>query len=587
MRYIKFKITIIFLLYAINSISAINIEKLLIETENMGTTEPRKFDENLADLQKHSSNFTAFQNDYFDYLLYYKQGYNGQFEESLNNFKALYTRSDFFSIKYRAQVKIANIYVISGNITQALNSLDFVLSNVNKVKNKSLKKLGYRIAQTVYYLVEENKLSESFSNLILDTDPNENEKCVALTNIGQIKLRTELNHQNILEPYINERLKVCELIGDFVFSNLLRMDWLGYRLYQVPESQSNYKYVLDQLESSESQIEKTNYKNLINIKNSLFSQVYWRLKDKENALKYAILTIKDSESIGSTVQKIAALDILVDYYKDIGNLNQAFIYLEEKNSSEKSYNNQQQAKLMAYQKVKHDSLAKVQQINSLNQQNEVLVLRSQLAEKSKRNQLLINILFSIIVIFFILFAFRLIRQQNKFKKLSELDHMTLIYNRKGAKDYMGYLLPYSEKKKETIAYVIFDLDLFKRVNDVYGHVVGDWVIKQSVEVCKNLDNHKATFARLGGKEFSIVIRDSNIDEAIEFSNLCRKAISGINTLDGCNHEFDVSASFGITTSEISGYDYTKLMTHADNALYYSKENGRNRLTIYHQYETKE
>jgi diguanylate cyclase (GGDEF)-like protein len=158
--------------------------------------------------------------------------------------------------------------------------------------------------------------------------------------------------------------------------------------------------------------------------------------------------------------------------------------------------------------------------------------------------------------------------------------MTLIYNRKGARDYMDYLLPYSANKKEVISYGIFDLDKFKKINDKYGHVIGDWVIKKVVSVCKNMNNEKVTFARLGGEEFSMTIRDSSLEEIQQFSEQCRQAIYAIETLNETGFDFQISASFGITTTTISGYDYLLLMKHADTALYASKNNGRNQISLY-------
>jgi diguanylate cyclase (GGDEF)-like protein len=235
---------------------------------------------------------------------------------------------------------------------------------------------------------------------------------------------------------------------------------------------------------------------------------------------------------------------------------------------------------MAYQTVKHDSLAKTHQITSLNQKNALLSLENKLAQESKASQRLINILLGLLLLVFLFLIYRIRKQQQQYKKLSELDHMTLIYNLKGARDSMDYLLPYSENKNELIAYGIFDLDKFKKINDEYGHLTGDWVIKKVVEVCQNLNNAKVTFARLGGEEFSITIRDSSLNEIKQFSEECRLAIYAIKTLAETGHDFQISASFGITTTDTSSYDYLMLMKHADTALYAAKHNGRNQISVY-------
>ena len=225
-------------------------------------------------------------------------------------------------------------------------------------------------------------------------------------------------------------------------------------------------------------------------------------------------------------------------------------------------------------------MAKAHQIDFLNQQNEVLMLEKELAEKSKANQLLLSYLFASLVVFLLYIGYRIKKQQAIYKSLSEMDHMTKIYNRKGIKDYMEYMLPYSQKKQETVAFGIFDLDLFKKVNDDYGHTVGDWVIKSTVQACKGLNNEKATFARLGGEEFALIMRDSSLKEVNEFAEACRVAINAIDTTHDTGKKFNVSASFGITTTQISGYDFSELLRDADDALYQSKANGRNQVTAF-------
>ena len=576
----KIKLFLVLLFCFSGSFASTNIDQLLWQTEQIGTANPRQFDENLELLNKSLPEFNQAQKDYFDYLRYYKQGYSGEFEKSLQNFTALFERSHSIDIKFRSKVKIANIHVIAGDILASLNALDYVLNTIDLLENTEIKLLGYRIAQTVYFLIEENQLSMSFSNLILENNPSDTNKCSALTNIGVLKLKMATDANTVTESLINDSIEFCESLGDFVFSNLLRLRWLKFQLNLQSATQEDYQQVLSQLNKYKTQIDETEYKNLINIKNSLFAETYRKLNDVENSLKYAHLTISGSKSIGNTAQKLSALEILVAHYKNTGQLDLAFKYLEEKVKADKIYYNQEQAKLIAYQKVKHDNQAKAQQINALNQKNQLLLLKNELSEKSKRNQLLINLLLLVVVLFFILFAVRIIRQQRKFKQLSELDHMTLIFNRKGIKEHMKILLPYAEKKNETVGYIIFDLDLFKRVNDVYGHVVGDWVIKKSIEVCKEVNNERAVFARLGGEEFSIVIRDSSLEETKRYAEIYRKAISEIKTIDATGYEFHVSASFGITTSSLSDFDYTNLMTHADHALYQSKNNGRNKSTVY-------
>ena len=550
------------------------INSLLQKTEEIGTSDPQQFNRNLIILKKSQSKFTSFQNDYLEYLKYYQQGYNGHFQKSLNNFNALFDKSKHVKIKYRVKSKIANIHIISRNITEAINALDYLLTYIDKIENKYLQQEGYKTAASIYFLIGENDLSLDFSNLILRNNPDQSDYCKAVTNIGRIKLKLAPIISSDLVQYTNNAISACESINNYVYSNFLKLDWLKYQLNSPLSRSDVYQTVLTELMAAEKEIEHTEYKNLINIKNGLFAKTYWKLKNTKQAIAYAQQTLKGSESIGSTLQKIEVLQILIDYYKNNGNDKLAFDYLSEKNSAEKKHFNQEQAKVMAYQTAKHNSLAKTHEIEFLNQKNQLLSLEKNLTDKTALNQQLV-ILFLIFVTTFILFwGFKNKKNQKIYKKLSERDDMTSIYNRKGIKDYMDKLLSFSKKNSQPVAYAIFDLDNFKDINDKFGHSTGDWVIKNVIKQCQSIINNKVILARIGGEEFAMVMKNSTCDQLSKFAELCRKKINSISTSE-TGYDFKISASFGVTATTISGYRYNLLMTHADKAMYTAKTAGRN------------
>ncbi len=569
---------------SISAIATGQIDEYLEQAENIRTSDFKRFVNKLEILEGYKSRFTINQSCYYNFLLAYQLGFSGNFHKANQTLHSLFKQCDDLRIRVRIKALLANLAVISGDYQKAIENLDYPLSHVDELTDKATKHIVQMVAFIVYNIVGQDELSLKFSEMMIQDGPSDVNLCKAKVHKYRALMIQEPNIDYSQE--INNTISECKNINQNLYAQFLNVSWLQFQLEHFIDT-SDFSALLEQLLIAEGEIENTQYENLISIKNSLLGQLYEKLNQPEKAKFYASESIKGSISIGDTDQKIEALQVLINYHQNKAEYKEANKYLVEKNRSENKFYTDKQAKLMAFQTIKHNNLANTYKINALSQENKLLQLSNKLAEKSRRNQELLNILYGITVFFFAIFAYRLTKQQRKFKRLSEYDHMTMVFNRKGIKEYMEYLLPYAEKKNEIVAYVIFDLDFFKRVNDVYGHVVGDWVIKHSIEVCKELNNEKAVFSRLGGEEFSIVIRDSSIDEAVAFSDRCRKAINAINTLDGSKHDFEVSASFGITTSEISGYDYTKLMTHADNALYYSKENGRNRITVFHPYTVKQ
>jgi diguanylate cyclase (GGDEF)-like protein len=556
-----------------------SISQLLNETEKIGTSNPDKYSINLTKLKKNHSKFNAFQKDFYDYLIYYKLGYTGNFKESLENFQKLFKRTEFIEIKYRAQYKIANIHIISGNIIEALNAIDYVLNNINKIDDDFLKKEGYKMAAGIYFLIEDYGLSRDFSNLILNNSTNGNDLCKALTINSRIQLKLAKQTTQELTQDIKNSIYSCESIGDYVFSNILKLDWFKFQLDSPTANIEDYQGVLDELKLSDDEINNTKYKNLINIKSALFAKAYWKLGEQDYAINYALNTLNESQSIGNTWQKIEALQILIEYYQNINDFKLALYYSTEKNNAEKKHYNKQQTNLMAYQTIKHDSLAKSHEIELLSQQNQLLSLEQNLANKSALNQRLVILFLALLAVLILYWGFRTKKTQGIYKKLSEIDDLTKIYNRKGMKDYMESLLNESENNKTCIAYCIFDLDHFKNINDQYGHITGDWVIKTVIAQCRIITHNKATLGRIGGEEFAIVMKNADSKKLAELAEKCRKKIIQIDS-SASGHQFYVSASFGVTDSSNSGYVYTKLMTYADKAMYTAKVAGRNMVVDY-------
>lgn len=164
----------------------------------------------------------------------------------------------------------------------------------------------------------------------------------------------------------------------------------------------------------------------------------------------------------------------------------------------------------------------------------------------------------------------------KLEHMASYDSMTGIYNRRKFFELANDLF---KTKKESLSVVMMDIDNFKRINDKYGHPVGDKVIKNVANCIKNLINDKKSLcARLGGEEFVLLYHDVQID-------LILKEVEKIRILIE-NLQIDVEnmPSFNFTISSgISQYKTEKtideLLKNADDALYEAKDLGRNRLVF--------
>ncbi|MGV8937663.1 MAG: diguanylate cyclase [Allorhizobium sp.] len=162
---------------------------------------------------------------------------------------------------------------------------------------------------------------------------------------------------------------------------------------------------------------------------------------------------------------------------------------------------------------------------------------------------------------------------------AHIDPLTGLYNRRGFEDGLARLLRQPHTGNRFTSIVIFDLDLFKRVNDDYGHDAGDIVLQQVAEIARAGFRSVDLLVRHGGEEFLALLPGTTVAEAAEIAERIRRAIetAEIGLPDGST--LHVSASFGCAGMPLQERydDLNGLIKRADMALYAAKHTGRNRV----------
>nr|WP_245217497.1 GGDEF domain-containing protein [Rheinheimera maricola] len=186
------------------------------------------------------------------------------------------------------------------------------------------------------------------------------------------------------------------------------------------------------------------------------------------------------------------------------------------------------------------------------------------------------LLFSVLTIASFI-AYRAVTGRRRFKKIAEYDQLTGISNRYHFNNQAKIALDYCESNAKPVALILFDLDFFKSINDTYGHAAGDWTLQAVVKTCRNFMRNNDVFGRIGGEEFAVVLPGCQVDKAVLLAEICRDAIATIDTSES-GYIFPLSASFGVSSSDTSGYQLKQLLADADNAMYQSKQAGRDRVS---------
>lgn len=166
--------------------------------------------------------------------------------------------------------------------------------------------------------------------------------------------------------------------------------------------------------------------------------------------------------------------------------------------------------------------------------------------------------------------------------LASMDSMTQLLNRREFENQVNAELSVFKDDVFASSMMIADIDHFKRVNDQYGHPVGDELLKQFSLLLKAVLRDKDLIARWGGEEFVVMLHQANPNEAFKIAERLRRTIES-TTFKINHHQIHITVSFGIAPLNTNDEEplYSSYL-RADKALYQAKESGRNKIIIFTQ-----
>ncbi|KZY61108.1 diguanylate cyclase [Oleiphilus sp. HI0071] len=165
------------------------------------------------------------------------------------------------------------------------------------------------------------------------------------------------------------------------------------------------------------------------------------------------------------------------------------------------------------------------------------------------------------------------------EQLSRTDRLTQLFNRGYWEECLIREYERFTRYKTECSVVMLDIDHFKKVNDTYGHPAGDAVIKRVAELVR--DNLRKTdiAGRYGGEEFSVILQNTDDASAVYFCERLRKSVEKCTVMHDGN-EIRFTISLGISQADPELVNYKAWLEQADQALYASKEGGRNQTWVY-------
>lgn len=158
--------------------------------------------------------------------------------------------------------------------------------------------------------------------------------------------------------------------------------------------------------------------------------------------------------------------------------------------------------------------------------------------------------------------------------ISRTDALSGWFNRHALNEFANREFARCQRDQTTFAFISFDIDHFKNVNDTYGHTVGDDAIRHIAHVAKEATREYDYHFRLGGEEFAIMVSGLKVGEIRIVAERVRNAIQQ-TPFKTKGENIQLSASVGLATSEEGDLSWHVVLERADNALYRAKKSGRN------------
>lgn len=169
--------------------------------------------------------------------------------------------------------------------------------------------------------------------------------------------------------------------------------------------------------------------------------------------------------------------------------------------------------------------------------------------------------------------------KEEFKKQANTDALTGLYNRRYFFDHAEKEFSRAKRHELELAVISIDIDYFKKINDKYGHPIGDKVLIETGNNILLSLRQEDILARVGGEEFAILLPDTTLEKAKKVAQRICLTENNFLVDEQTNEYVEVKLSVGLVSKRTSDADFDDLYIRADNALYQAKKQGRNRVYI--------
>jgi len=550
------------------------VDVLLDESLALVRSTPEKASIPLAKLQALRDTFTPDQNQYYHAIYAKYLGWQGRHEERIALVRSIVDQ-------VKAPLRRASLFydLVDGNralghyesALQAMNESILLLPSIDSTNAKLLVLNGaVSLLTTLRAYDEALVLAERI--IALDPSPAGNRaQCHGLA--AKIELNYKLGNRQLAESLVPQTLLACDASKEHMASLIVK----SFAAIDLIDSGQYAKGITTSLPLVQQFHTVGTGSNWLAAVEEALARAYLKTGDMERAEYFGTQAYQRAQAAKDLDWQEKTSETMAAVKRAQGQLTAAIGYYEINLAFKKKAFDDQQQKNLAYQRVKFENQDKANQMALLEQKNKNLNTEKALQHGKYQNLVLLLTLGLVALAILGASLVRTLRQKNSFRKSAQIDGLTQVSNR-------AHFTECAQKafnnKDSVVSLVLFDMDFFKKINDTYGHATGDWVLKTVCHTVQRRLPKDACMGRMGGEEFAICLPTFSAEETRAVAERCRKAIATVDSRHS-GFNFQMTASFGIATRDANGsFSFEQALAAADKALYFSKNEGRNRVTVY-------
>lgn len=550
------------------------VDVLLKTTLNFLKTAPEKAMLPLAQLQRLEATLSEPQRNQYYLHLIDSLAFRGKYSEQVELINSKIDQVKDPEVRARFLYNLSDAYTNLGDYEHALKIMNEGVLLLPKLVGTAAKMNTLQAAVSMFESLHAYDDALIFADRIYtleDPQLNSVSRCLGLGD--KVEIGFFRGDRDFARSYLLDAIRACDAYGSetlvLSIKALAAIDFINFR-HEKLDINNGQALLLEFAKTNQTSDYVTQLEEAI-------ARAYLKNSDLQLAERYGVQAYQHAQNSKILQMLEKSSETMAKIKRAQGDMSSALDYYDINLALKKKVLDDQLHKNLAYQRVKFDTQDKANQLTLLEQKNRILSTEKKLEQRNNQNLLMLIALGAILMVILSAWTFKVLRQKNLFRLSSQIDGLTQVSNRA---HFVACGMQQFEKTEGSISVILFDMDHFKNINDSFGHAVGDWVLKAVSASVKSLLPKAEMLGRLGGEEFAICLPKLNQLEALALAEQCRAAIAAIDSSPS-GFAFPVTASFGVACRGMRGLrEFEDTLAAADKALYFSKTEGRNRVSLY-------